>query len=131
MQRAFRQRKEAHIQSLKDQVKDREESVRRVQELERENGALREYVITLQHQLLSSGNNDLPAPPALLNFNNLSPEAALQQATMTPYQSQLQQAAAAAAERASEIGIGNAEAAAAAAQLEAEAAAESKTAEGI
>jgi hypothetical protein len=104
LQRAFRQRKESHIQTLKDQVKDYENVKQHAGEMEKENGSLREYIITLQHELLRTGNNNFPAPPPSLNSDTLHHNGAAAPA-MTPgdYEAQLQAAAAAGAAAAAEM----------------------------
>lgn len=104
VQRAFRQRKESHIQTLKDQVKDLENVKQHLVVLEKENGSLREYIITLQHELLRSGNNNFPAPPPTLNSDTLHHDGAAPPA-MSPgdYEAQLQAAAAAGAAAAAEM----------------------------
>jgi len=103
-QRAFRQRKESHIQTLKDQVKDYENVKQHVIDLEKENGSLREYIITLQHELLRSGNSSFPAPPPSLNSETLHHNGTTAPA-MSPsdYEAQLQAAAAAGAAAAAEM----------------------------
>lgn len=104
LQRAFRQRKESHIQTLKDQVKDYENVKLHASEIEKENGFLREYIITLQHELLRTGNNNFPAPPPSLNSETLvHNNAAAPDMSGSDYEAQLQAAAAAGAAAAAEM----------------------------
>jgi len=62
-QRAFRQRKEQYIGSLKAQVSEYEQIASHYKVLEHENLLLREYVIQLQSRLLANGDSDMPPPP--------------------------------------------------------------------
>ncbi|KAK9544895.1 hypothetical protein V6Z96_006135 [Aspergillus fumigatus] len=69
-QRAFRQRKEAHIRELEGKVKAYESMGEAIKALQAENYQLREYIINLQSRLLDSqgevpelpGNIDLSQP---------------------------------------------------------------------
>jgi hypothetical protein len=67
MQRAFRQRKEQYINSLKSQVSEYEQIASHYKVLEHENLLLREYVISLQQRLLASGDADMPPLPMELS----------------------------------------------------------------
>jgi len=62
-QRAFRQRKEQYINSLKDQVKGYQALAEDFHMLTEENKILREYVIQLQ-QALKASNSEYPTEPA-------------------------------------------------------------------
>jgi len=64
-QRAFRQRKEQYIHTLKSQVQNYEQMATNYKSLEKENLILREYIIQLQSRLLESGHRDMipTAPP--------------------------------------------------------------------
>jgi type II secretory pathway pseudopilin PulG len=61
-QRAFRQRKEHYINSLKDQVKEQQNLAASYDTIQKENFQLRQYIITLQARLLES-HTELPPPP--------------------------------------------------------------------
>ncbi|KAF2396130.1 hypothetical protein EJ06DRAFT_534264 [Trichodelitschia bisporula] len=105
-QRAFRQRKEQYIQSLKDQVKEYQVLLNNYETIQKENYQLREYIITLQGRLLES-HTELPPPPESIDLSR--PPNAHQQpappAQMTSNDvNQLQAvAAAAAAEKATDV----------------------------
>ncbi|KAF2761232.1 hypothetical protein EJ05DRAFT_473769 [Pseudovirgaria hyperparasitica] len=110
-QRAFRQRKEEYIKSLKDQVKEYETLAETYKAVQQENYQLRDYIISLQSKLLES-QGTVPPPPDNVDLSR--PNAALESiqhsapsepsapppstaptATMTPVAiNQLQQAAA-------------------------------------
>jgi len=62
-QRAFRQRKEQYISTLKAQVNEHEQIATLYKVLEHENLALREYIILLQTELLAHGVTNMPPPP--------------------------------------------------------------------
>jgi len=68
-QRAFRQRKEEYIKSLKDQVKDYEAMADRYKAMQAENYQLRDYIITLQSRLLES-QGAYPQPPSDIDLSN-------------------------------------------------------------
>jgi hypothetical protein len=65
-QRAFRQRKEQYINSLKEQVKGYQALSQDFEALSDENRILREYIIKLQHTL-DGGNIDKPQEPEVLH----------------------------------------------------------------
>src|ERR1700712_4747544 len=65
MQRAFRQRKEQYITTLKSQVTSYEQMANNYKGLEKENLILREYIIRLQSQLIEVQSEIPPAPPEL------------------------------------------------------------------
>jgi len=112
-QRAFRQRKEQYIQSLKDQVRSHEHMVTNFKNLEEENLILREYIITLQSRLLESGHGEFPPAPVDLSrpSHRVTAAAAAAAAAAAEQQSQENtsieeqlQAAAAQAAAAAELG---------------------------
>jgi hypothetical protein len=107
-QRAFRQRKEEYIKSLKDQVKEYEQLSETYKAVQAENYQLRDYIISLQSRLLES-HAQIPPPPENIDLSRPNPlleqhasqapstsaPAAAPTATMTPVAiTQLQQAAA-------------------------------------
>jgi len=100
-QRAFRQRKEQYIQSLKDQVKEHQNLAANYETIQKENFQLRQYIITLQARLLES-HTELPPPPESIDLSRPPPtiEPSVPQAPMSAnsISEQLQAAAAAAAE---------------------------------
>ncbi|KAB5576545.1 hypothetical protein GE09DRAFT_1216239 [Coniochaeta sp. 2T2.1] len=61
-QRAFRQRKELYIKKLEQEVRDYQEMEGNFKEMQKENFALRQYVINLQSRLLDT-RGDIPQPP--------------------------------------------------------------------
>jgi len=65
-QRAFRQRKEQYIATLKSQVANFEQMASNYKSMEKENLVLREYIIQLQSTLIEIGHRDLPPAPAEL-----------------------------------------------------------------
>ncbi|OJD40241.1 bzip transcription factor [Diplodia corticola] len=67
-QRAFRQRKEEYIKSLKDQVKDYEQMADQFRAIQSENNTLRDYVISLQARLLES-QGSYPEPPGNIDLS--------------------------------------------------------------
>ncbi|KAF2135915.1 uncharacterized protein K452DRAFT_303192 [Aplosporella prunicola CBS 121167] len=67
-QRAFRQRKEEYIKSLKDQVKDYEQMATSYKAIQAENYALRDYIINLQSRLVEA-QGTFPDPPADINLS--------------------------------------------------------------
>ncbi|KAL0264167.1 hypothetical protein SLS55_000113 [Diplodia seriata] len=67
-QRAFRQRKEEYIKSLKDQVKDYEQMADQFRAIQAENNTLRDYVISLQARLLES-QGSYPEPPSNIDLS--------------------------------------------------------------
>ncbi|KAF2097593.1 hypothetical protein NA57DRAFT_77844 [Rhizodiscina lignyota] len=67
-QRAFRQRKEEYIKSLKDQVKEYETLNENYKAVQAENYQLRDYIINLQSRLLES-QGSFPEPPVDININ--------------------------------------------------------------
>ncbi|PKX93446.1 uncharacterized protein P174DRAFT_513823 [Aspergillus novofumigatus IBT 16806] len=80
-QRAFRQRKEAHIRELEGKVKAYENMGEAIKALQAENYQLREYIINLQSRLLDSqgevpelpGNIDLSQPRTTPTSSRSSP----------------------------------------------------------
>jgi hypothetical protein len=104
-QRAFRQRKEQYIQSLKDQVKEHQNLAANYETIQKENFSLRQYIITLQARLLES-HTELPPPPESIDLSRPPPtiETSAPQAPMGTGSigDQLQAAAAAAAAEANE-----------------------------
>jgi hypothetical protein len=102
-QRAFRQRKEEYIKSLKDQVKEYEQLSETYKAVQAENYQLRDYIISLQSRLLEA-HASIPPPPE--NIDLTRPNPLLEQhgtavsstsapaAPMTHLAMQLQQAAA-------------------------------------
>lgn len=99
-QRAFRQRKEHYIQSLKDQVKDHESLTSSYENIQQENFKLRQYIITLQARLLES-HTELPPPPESVDLSRPLPVIETRATTAAMSSSainELQAAAAAAAE---------------------------------
>jgi hypothetical protein len=99
-QRAFRQRKEQYIQSLKDQVKEHQNLAANYETIQKENFSLRQYIITLQARLLES-HTELPPPPESIDLSRPPPtiETSAPQAPMGSgsIEGQLQAAAAAVA----------------------------------
>lgn len=108
-QRAFRQRKEQYIQSLKDQVDEHEKLLNNYDTIQKENFQLRQYIITLQARLLES-HTELPPPPESIDLSrgpptvsvlaqamSHRPQAPTAQMTSASLENQLQAAAAAAA----------------------------------
>lgn len=71
-QRAFRQRKEQYIQSLKDQVKEHQNLAASYETIQKENFSLRQYVITLQAKILES-HTELPPPPESIDLSRPPP----------------------------------------------------------
>lgn len=71
-QRAFRQRKEQYIQSLKDQVKEHQNLAASYETIQKENFSLRQYVITLQAKILES-HTELPPPPESIDLTRPPP----------------------------------------------------------
>ncbi|KAB2575958.1 putative transcription factor kapC [Lasiodiplodia theobromae] len=67
-QRAFRQRKEEYIKSLKDQVKDYEQMAEQFRAIQAENNTLRDYVISLQARLIES-QGSYPEPPGNIDLS--------------------------------------------------------------
>lgn len=67
-QRAFRQRKEEYIKSLKDQVKDYEQMAEQFRSIQAENNTLRDYVISLQARLIES-QGSYPEPPSNIDLS--------------------------------------------------------------
>ncbi|KAK3063764.1 hypothetical protein LTS18_012943 [Coniosporium uncinatum] len=67
-QRAFRQRKEEYIKSLKDQVKEYETLSENFKAVQAENYQLRDYIINLQQRLLES-QVPLPEAPASIDLS--------------------------------------------------------------
>jgi hypothetical protein len=101
-QRAFRQRKEQYIQSLKDQVKEHQTLAQNYETIQKENFQLRQYIITLQARLLES-HTELPPPPASIDLSRGPPVLATSSAptarmTSPTLENQLQAAAAAASD---------------------------------
>jgi len=103
-QRAFRQRKEQYIQTLKSQVSNYEQMATNYKNLEKENLILREYIIQLQSRLLDAGHRDIPPAPAELTKPSLAassaallPSISASAADLSSVEAQLQEAAAAAA----------------------------------
>jgi hypothetical protein len=101
-QRAFRQRKEQYIQSLKDQVKEHQTLAQNYETIQKENFQLRQYIITLQARLLES-HTELPPPPKSIDLSRGPPVLATSSAPVAPMTSprledQLQAAAAAASD---------------------------------
>lgn len=68
-QRAFRQRKEAYIVKLENQVKESEALAKDYEHLRQENYQLREYILTLQARSLES-STDLPPPPPTIRLGS-------------------------------------------------------------
>ena len=102
-QRAFRQRKEQYIQTLKSQVSNYEQMATNYKNLEKENLILREYIIQLQSRLLDAGHRDIPPAPAELTKPSLAassaallPSISASAADLSSVEAQLQEAAAAA-----------------------------------
>lgn len=101
-QRAFRQRKEQYIQSLKDQVKEHQTLAQNYETIQKENFQLRQYIITLQARLLES-HTELPPPPESIDLSRGPPVLATSSAptahmTSPTLENQLQAAAAAASD---------------------------------
>jgi hypothetical protein len=101
-QRAFRQRKEQYIQSLKDQVKEHQTLAQNYETIQKENFQLRQYIITLQARLLES-HTELPPPPESIDLSRGPPVLATASAptahmTSPTLENQLQAAAAAASD---------------------------------
>ncbi|KAF2424253.1 hypothetical protein EJ08DRAFT_420639 [Tothia fuscella] len=99
-QRAFRQRKEHYIQTLKDQVKEHHQLEVSYETIQKENFQLRQYIITLQARLLES-HTELPPPPESVDLSRPLPALERRAPTATMSSSainELQAAAAAAAE---------------------------------
>jgi len=100
-QRAFRQRKEQYIQSLKDQVKEHQTLAQNYETIQKENFQLRQYIITLQARLLES-HTELPPPPESIDLSRGPPvlptTAPTAQMTSPSLENQLQAAAAAASD---------------------------------
>ncbi|KIW08408.1 hypothetical protein, variant 1 [Verruconis gallopava] len=99
-QRAFRQRKEQYIQSLKDQVKEHQTLAQNYETIQKENFQLRQYIITLQARLLES-HTELPPPPDSIDLSRGPPVIATSSAPTAHMaspmlESQLQAAAVAA-----------------------------------
>ncbi|KAF2843437.1 hypothetical protein M501DRAFT_908812, partial [Patellaria atrata CBS 101060] len=96
-QRAFRQRKEEYIKSLKDQVKGYEALSEHNKALENENSMLRDYIINLQSRLIES-QGEYPQPPANIDLSQNRPTRIQQNAPTASMSnnaiSELQQAAA-------------------------------------
>jgi hypothetical protein len=115
-QRAFRQRKEHYIQSLKDQVKEQQNLAASYDTIQKENFQLRQYIITLQARLLES-HTELPPPPDSVDLSrplqvmdtSLYRPISSPQAPTAPMSSsainELQAAAAAAAEASDQRGM--------------------------
>lgn len=102
-QRAFRQRKEHYIQTLKDQVKEHHNLELSYETIQKENFQLRQYIITLQARLLES-HTELPPPPESVDLNRPLPVVETRAPTAHMSASSINdlQAAAAAAAEASE-----------------------------
>jgi hypothetical protein len=110
LQRAFRQRKEQYIQSLKAQVSEYEAIASHYKVLEDQNLLLREYSLELKRRLLAHGDSDIPPLPfdlsrptagmaaaaAAVAAINRNAEAAAAQEEAMSVEAQLQAAAAAA-----------------------------------
>jgi hypothetical protein len=100
-QRAFRQRKEQYIQSLKDQVKEHQTLAQNYETIQKENFQLRQYIITLQARLLES-HTELPPPPESIDLTRGPPvlpvSAPVAPMTSPTLENQLQAAAAAASD---------------------------------
>jgi hypothetical protein len=101
-QRAFRQRKEQYIQSLKDQVKEHQTLAQNYETIQKENFQLRQYIITLQARLLES-HTELPPPPESIDLSRGPPvlatsSAPTAQMTSPSLENQLQAAVAAASD---------------------------------
>lgn len=62
-QRAFRQRKEAHIKVLEEKVKENDELQATIEKLKQENMELRDYLLAVQAKLIDQP--DIPAPVSL------------------------------------------------------------------
>lgn len=73
-QRAFRQRKEAHIVHLEEQVHAMDTMDANFRTLQNENFALREYILDLQGRLLET-QTDFPPAPAHANITSGHPVA--------------------------------------------------------
>ena len=71
-QRAFRQRKEEYIKSLKDQVKEYEQLSETYKAVQAENYQLRDYIISLQSRLLES-HAQIPPPPDNIDLTRPHP----------------------------------------------------------
>lgn len=71
-QRAFRQRKEQYIQSLKDQVKEHQNLAASYETIQKENAVLRQYVMTLQAEMLKS-HTELPPLPGSIDLSRPPP----------------------------------------------------------
>lgn len=67
-QRAFRQRKEEYIKSLKDQVEDYKQMAEQFRAIQAENNTLRDYVISLQARLIES-QGSYPEPPGNIDLS--------------------------------------------------------------
>jgi len=81
-QRAFRQRKEEYIKSLKDQVKEYETLSENYKAVQAENYQLRDYIINLQQRLLES-QVPLPEAPASINLSR-HPQRPVAESTAGP-----------------------------------------------
>jgi hypothetical protein len=104
VQRAFRQRKEQYIHTLKSQVTNYEQMATNYKNLEKENLILREYIIQLQSRLLDAGHRDIPPAPAELTKPSLAassaallPSITASASDLSAMEAQLQEAASAAA----------------------------------
>ncbi|KAF1987047.1 hypothetical protein K402DRAFT_393201 [Aulographum hederae CBS 113979] len=104
-QRAFRQRKEEYIKSLKDQVKDFEVLTQNYKAVQAENYQLRDYIINLQSRLLES-QVDFQPPPSNIDLTRPRSEAGPSAMSVNQMQEAQLQAAAAQATAASELGGG-------------------------
>ncbi|KAK8189603.1 hypothetical protein BKA81DRAFT_410285 [Phyllosticta paracitricarpa] len=84
-QRAFRQRKEEYIKSLKDQVNQLQEMAEQYRTIQSENNTLRDYVINLQARLLES-QGSYPDPPSSIDLSRPHTElpASVVQAAQNP-----------------------------------------------
>ncbi|KAK8214225.1 hypothetical protein IWZ01DRAFT_232750 [Phyllosticta capitalensis] len=84
-QRAFRQRKEEYIKSLKDQVNQLQEMADQYRTIQAENNTLRDYVISLQSRLLDCQGN-YPDPPSTIDLSRPHTDlpAAVVQAAQNP-----------------------------------------------
>ncbi|KAF2086769.1 hypothetical protein K490DRAFT_43976, partial [Saccharata proteae CBS 121410] len=93
-QRAFRQRKEEYIKSLKDQVDDYKIMAENFKAVQSENYQLRDYIISLQSRLLESQGN-YPEPPSNIDLSSphgsANPNAQLQQEQAQHQQQNAQQ----------------------------------------
>ncbi|KAL9130240.1 MAG: hypothetical protein Q9217_001533 [Psora testacea] len=82
-QRAFRQRKEGHIKTLENQVREFNALNESYKAIQAENYTLREYIISLQGRLLEA-QGEYPPPPAHIDLqshrNNLAENNAPAQA---------------------------------------------------